>query len=149
MSGIDLRQASLSDLDALTKLFDAYRVFYRQPPDEAAARAFLKARFANLESVIFLAEVDDEPAGFTQLYPSFSSVSMRRVFILNDLFVVLDARGQGVAAALLSRAAEFARAAGALRLSLATEIDNKTAQRLYERHGWTREADFYHYSLPL
>ena len=29
----------------------------------------------------------DNPIGFVQLYPSFSSVSMMRSWVLNDLFV--------------------------------------------------------------
>ena len=58
-------------------------------------------------------------------------------------------RGRGVAEALLKRAATFAENAGALRLDLATQVENETAQRLYERLGWQPEDGFYHYSLPL
>jgi len=68
-------------------LIDAYRQFYKQSSDVASAYEFLKERFSHGESVIFLAFEGDQALGFTQLYPSFSSVSMARVFILNDLFV--------------------------------------------------------------
>ena len=149
MSEFRIVQGGLQHLDALAPLFDAYRVFYGQASDPGEARAFLHARLSGLESIIFLAFREDEPGGFTQLYPSFSSVSLGRVWILNDLFVTPELRGQGVAEALLNRAATFAEKAGALRLSLATGIENKTAQRLYERTGWRREDDFYHYSLKI
>ena len=87
MNDISVRQAALSDLDDLATLFDQYRVFQGQPADLAAARAFLRERFDHGESVVFMA-VDGTPAvGFAQLYPSFSSVALQRVFILNDLFV--------------------------------------------------------------
>jgi len=36
----------------------------------------------------------DQLMGFAQLYPSFSSVSMKRLWILNDLFVSSEARGK-------------------------------------------------------
>lgn len=46
--------------------------------------------------------------GFTQLYPSYSSVSMQGTFILNDLFVHLNFRDKGIGEALMNHAKEFA-----------------------------------------
>ena len=149
MSDLRVVQAGLQHLDALVPLFDAYRVFYEQESDVEKAEAFLRERLSGLESIIFLAFQGDEPGGFTQLYPSFSSVSLARIWILNDLFVTPEQRGRGLAEALLQRAATFAANAGALRLSLATQVENETAQRLYERLGWQREDGFYHYSLQV
>ncbi len=37
--------------------------------------------------MLFLAHEGDTVLGFTQLYPTFSSVSLARVFVFNDLFV--------------------------------------------------------------
>jgi len=136
-------------LEALAPLFDGYRQFYKQASDVNAARAFLGARLQREESVIFLALESARGLGFTQLYPSFSSVSMRRLWILNDLFVSPEARGKGVGEALLARAAEFARDSGAVGLQLETATDNFPAQRLYERCGWKRETDFYTYVLEV
>lgn len=45
MSNITIRQAVLSDLEALVPLFDDYRQFYGRPSDIFAAREFLLARF--------------------------------------------------------------------------------------------------------
>ena len=91
MPDVLVRQAVLADLAVLAPLFDGYRQFYGRASDPAAAEAFLRARFDHGESVLFLATDDSgRPLGFTQLYPSFSSVSLARVFILNDLFVVPD-----------------------------------------------------------
>ncbi len=149
MTGLTVRRAGADNLDALAVLFDAYRQFYRQPADIAGARTFLAERIAQAESVLFLAELDGQPAGFTQLYPSFTSAGMARIFILNDLFVAPEARGQGVATALLRHAAEFGRAEGAVRLVLSTATDNFTAQALYEREGWLRDDAFLTYRLAL
>jgi len=88
-------------------------------------------------------------AGFTQLYPSFSSASAARIFILNDLFVVPAFRRMGAGAALLTAARAFGEAAGAVRLTLSTEVTNESAQALYEACGWTRQTDFHVYNLSL
>ena len=130
-------------------LFDAYRRFYRQPSDLRHARSFLRARLDRKESVILLALDQSEAVGFTQLYPSFSSVSMARIFILNDLFVSPEARGKGVGSALLAAAADFGKQAGAVRLALTTETSNTVAQSVYERMGWVRDTTFYTYELTL
>jgi GNAT superfamily N-acetyltransferase len=144
-----VRQATVQDLDALTPLFDAYRVFYRKASDPGGARSFLWDRFSNLESVVFLAEVKGKAVGFTQLYPSFSSGSMARILVLNDLYVAPEERGKGAGRALLAAAAEYGRTTGALRLTLQTELTNARAQQLYEANGWKRDEVFCSYTLEL
>jgi GNAT superfamily N-acetyltransferase len=147
---MQVEQATAADLDALVPLFDAYRLFYGQCSDEAGARAFLAERFARAESAIFIARgAAGEALGFTQLYPSFTSAGMKRIFILNDLFVAQGARRRGVASALLRAAAAFARAEGAARLALSTAFDNRAAQSVYEAHGWQRDEQFHSYNLRL
>ena len=148
--GVAVRQATILDLDLLVPLFDAYRQFYRRPSDLGLARRFLLERFEHNESIIFLAVGRDGRAvGFTQLFPSFSSASAARIFILNDLFVLPEARRMRVGSQLLSAAASFGRAAGAVRLTLSTEVTNETAQALYETEGWKQQTNFYVYDLAL
>jgi len=144
-------RATLDDLDALAPLFDGYRVFYKQPPDPALARAFIEERLRRDESVVFIARDggNREALGFTQLYPMFSSVSAHRIWVLNDLFVAPAARKRGVARALMDCARDFATEAGALRLILETAEDNHAAQALYESLGYVRESGERHYSLGL
>ena len=150
IQNFQIRQASVADIGTLVALFDAYRVFYGKPSDLALARAFLLERFQHNQSGIFLALQDSGAAvGFTQLYPSFSSVSAARSFILNDLFVVPEARRAGVAAQLLGAAADYGRAVGAIRLSLSTAVSNESAQALYVSEGWVLDAEFHAYSLSL
>ncbi len=149
MSTIEIRRATLDDLDSLVPLFDAYRQFYRLASDTQLARRFLQERFETQQSIAFLAFDGTKAVGFTQLYPSFSSGAMAPIYILNDLFVTRTARGRGVASALLEAAAKFGREAGAIRLVLSTELGNTTAQRVYERMGWKRDSAFCVYNLPL
>ena len=146
---VEVRQATRADVDLLVPLFDAYRQFYRQAGDLERARRFLLERLEHDQSVIFLAFDGAAAIGFTQLYPSFSSGVMARIFILNDLFVAPEARRRGAASALLQAAAQYGRRAGALRLVLSTEISNTTAQSVYERSGRKRDTVFCVYQLAL
>lgn len=131
-----IRRATIADVGAIAPLFNHYRMFYRQASDEALAHRFIGERLQRGESVIFLAEVGGKVAGFTQLFPSFSSVRAGSAFVLNDLYVDIAARRLGVARALLQEAADFARADGAIRLELETDHDNRDAQALYRHMGW-------------
>jgi GNAT superfamily N-acetyltransferase len=149
MNSILIRQAVLSDIEALAPLLDQYRQFYGHESDLLAAREFLLARFNHGESVLFIAYEAGEPAGFVQLYPSFSTASLARTFILNDLFVSENCRRKKVGALLLEAAADFAKSLGAVRLTLSTAATNKPAQALYESAGWKRDEQFivYHYAI--
>ncbi len=149
-AGIRIVRAGREELDDLVPLFDGYRQFYAQRSDVAAARAFLGDRIDRDESVIYLAYTNPrEAAGFTQLYPSFSSVSLKQLWILNDLFVRSDVRRGGVGRALLERARQHAVETGAKGLILSTAGTNKSAQTLYESCGWQRDDEFLHYHLFL
>ena len=142
-------QASLLNLEQLIPLFDGYRVFYKQDSNLQAARKFLNERFKENDSVIFLATASGGTGlGFTQLYPSFSSVSMQRTYILNDLYVTSEARKKGVGEALMEAAKQFAIASGSKGLTLETDIDNP-AQNLYKKLGWKKDTDVNHYTWEV
>ncbi|MEO0801673.1 MAG: GNAT family N-acetyltransferase [Cyanobacteria bacterium J06642_2] len=136
-------------LESLAALFDLYRVFYQQVSDLDGAKLFLAERLQACDSQIFVAIATDKPIGFTQLYPSFSSVSMQKIWILNDLYVIESYRGRGVAHALMKTAERYARDTGAVRVTLSTQLSNAKAQTLYEARGYVRDSEFSHYALEL
>lgn len=146
---MEVFQAYLDHLEEVSQLFDKYRVFYKASSDPGAASQFLQERLQKGESVIFVASNGEKIVGFTQLYPGFSSVSMRRIWTLNDLFVEPAFRKQGVGSLLMSAAEEFVRETGAVRIVLATQIANTTAQSLYESRGYRKDEEFYHYALSV
>ncbi|GAC1403957.1 MAG: GNAT family N-acetyltransferase [Candidatus Velthaea sp.] len=146
-----VRAATAADLDEIVPLFDAYRVFYERPSDVAAARTFLAERMRRDESRLFVAiqEATNRAIGFTQLYPSFSSTVLGRVWILNDLFVDAQARRSGAGSALMAAAEDFARSTGAVGVTLSTAHTNLTAQRVYTKRGYVHDAGFRDYYLAL
>jgi ribosomal protein S18 acetylase RimI-like enzyme len=146
-----IRRASEADLRTVAELFDAYRQFYGQSADYALAEAFLRARFTDNDSVVFLA-IDPQSGdglGFVQLYPSFSSAAARRIWILNDLYVAPPARQRGVGRALLDAARDHGVSTGARRLVLSTAATNRAARALYESYGYEQENMFVVYKLEL
>lgn len=143
-------KASIDDIDSVSPLFNLYRVFYGQNSDLEKAHAFLKERILNNESIIFIAKNDiGTVVGFTQLYPSFSSISVSRSWILNDLYVIAEARRTGVAKKLMDAAKAFAMRVHAKGITLETATDNITAQNLYESIGYTKNTDSYYYFLEF
>jgi GNAT superfamily N-acetyltransferase len=146
---VTIARATIEDLDALLPLVTAYRVFYHQEPDAKRERAFLAQHLETETSTIFIAWLDGNAAGFAQLFQTFSTVRLGPSLILEDLYVVPAARGAGVAGELLARASDYARDLGATGMFLETATDNLTAQRVYERAGWRREAQFYKYNATL
>lgn len=142
-------KATLMDLEHVSQLFDLYRVFYKQSSNIGAAKEFIRERMEKEDSVIFIAVENGRYLGFTQLYPSFSSVSMKRLWILNDLYVTKEARNKGVAKKLLDAAKQLAIDTQAKGLNLQTAVDNLAAQSLYEADGWVKDEAFYSYELIL
>ena len=145
----EVAQATPADVGKIAPLFDAYRQFYGKAHDVEAARRFLFARLSKAEAVLFLARQAEDAVGFVNLYPVFSSVNLTRQWILNDLYVVPEARKLGVGRALMDRAYQLAVATRANCLTLETASDNIPSQRLYESLGWKRNEEFYRYVLPL
>ena len=144
---ITIRVVMAADIDTVAPLFDAYRQFYGQASNLDLARSFLQERCSGNESTLLLAEQGATPAGFTQLYPSFSSTRAARIYILNDLYVVPLYRRAGIGRLLLQEAARYALEKGAIRLTLSTAHANLPAQRLYESLGWKLDEQFRTYSL--
>ncbi len=140
-------EARAEHAEDIARLFDMYRMFYDQPSNLRGARTFIDARLANGDSHILCCDRDGEIVGFTQLYPSFSSVRMRPVWILNDLFVDPSARRHGVARALMRAARQHAVDTGAAYLTLESRRENTSAQAVYTAEGWTRDHDYDHFSI--
>lgn len=138
-------QAELSHLDGLIELFDSYRVWYRKSSDKTSARKFLKERLTSKDAVIYIAMHEGKQIGFTQLYPSFSSTKMQRLWVLNDLYVNESHRGQGISKSLINAAKQLCKETDACGLLLETEQNNQIGNRLYPAVGFELEKNNFYF----
>lgn len=146
---MQIYRATTEHLDEVAFLFDRYRMFYGRPSDLDSAKEFIRERLQTRDAAILLAVEGDRSFGYSQLFPSWSSVSMQRVWILNDLYVLPQARNRGIAKALINAARDLAMTTEAVRIILATEVTNTVGQNLYESMGYRKFEEFYHYLLEI
>ena len=142
--------ANEADLPDVLPLFAGYQRFYTgRAQDDSKNLEFLR-RFVDGGDGRLLVARDDGGAavGFANLYWTFSSTVAEEHVLMNDLFVSEAARGTGVGRALIDAAVEAARERGSRTLSWMTALDNRTAQRLYERMGAERSA-WFEYELAV
>ncbi len=142
-------QASLEHLDQLTPMFIRYREFYNAMPQQDESKDFLTQRLNKQEAIILLAIENDAPLGFCLVYPSFSSVLLRPIWIINDMYVTEESRRKQVAKKLLKDIEQRARAHDVVRLRVSIHASNEIAQRLYEASDFLEDQHFRSYILPL
>lgn len=144
-----VRRAVLEDLHPLSVLFDEYRQFYGASSNLELSYKFLKQRFLNEESVIFIHVKDEVLTGFVLLYMGFSSVACSIYYILDDVYVRPIYRRQGSAKQLIDTAILFARHQNAQRISLETQKNNYQSHQLYEQMGFVKDDEFQTYHCFL
>jgi len=145
-----IRRANINDIPKLSLLFDAYRVFYEKETDIQQATIFLSERINNNESVIFVAEDDNQILiGFVQLYPIFSSTRMKRLWLLNDLFVDENQRSKGISIALIEEAKKLCKASQSCGMILETAKTNDIGNNLYPKTGFELDNDHNYYSWNI
>jgi len=141
----EITRANIADLEELSLLFDAYRVFYGKATDLEGAAFFLSERIIKEESVIYIARTKGIMVGFTQLYPLFSSTNMNRIWLLNDLYLHPDYRGLKISNLLLDRAKQLALETKTIGISLETAKTNIPGNALYPKAGFKLDEDHNYY----
>ena len=139
------RAATISDIESLNRLFDLYRVFYNQESNLKVSKSFLLERFENEDSKIFVAEDSGILVGFVQLYPIFSSTQMKRLWLLNDLFVDESYRGKGYSKGLIEAAKNLAIETNSAGLLLETDRSNLVGNKLYPKVGFNLDKNHNYY----
>jgi ribosomal protein S18 acetylase RimI-like enzyme len=144
---LEIVLAEVEHLDAVAMLLDRYRMFRGQVSNLPAVRHFLFERMLNHESVIFLAQdkISGQAFGFLQLFPTFSSLALDAVWILSELFVMPEVRGQGVASKLTLEAIDLVRKRQDRGLLLEIPPDNQEARELFESLGFAPDEAALHY----
>ncbi|HMT28523.1 MAG TPA: GNAT family N-acetyltransferase [Bacteroidia bacterium] len=145
-----IRPLQPGDLEKVAFLFDQYRVFYGEVSDYNSALEFLSERMHENESVVFIAvEPNGVFSGFVQLYPIFSSVKLKRQWLLNDLFVAENFRNNGLGRKLIDACKNFCRETNSGGLLLETAKTNISANNLYLNTGFKvqYEQNFYFWDI--
>jgi GNAT superfamily N-acetyltransferase len=149
MNKLTIRQATIQDLSKLVPIFDDYREYFGQQKDPAAVDQFLFEKFEHLESVIFIAQLEDEVVGFAQLYPVYSSLTLQRVWLLNDFFIAEEFRGNGIGTKLFAKVKEFTLLTKSKGIELSVEHSNKKAWVFWEKQGFKMDKEFRYYFYKL
>jgi GNAT superfamily N-acetyltransferase len=143
-----IRHATAADRDAFLAMWDD---FVATDPNEPGNRTMAAANWARIESGALHALIATDAAGAAQgflLYNAFAFTwSAGEVAYLQDLYVCAEARGQGLATALIAALADIGRAKGWFKIFWMTQAHNLSAQRLYDRVALRR--DYVRYDLPL
>jgi GNAT superfamily N-acetyltransferase len=149
MSELTIRQATIQDLSKIVSIFDSYREYFKQQKDPVRVEQFLYEKFEHMESVIFIAQLEDEVVGFAQLYPVFTSLTLQRVWLLNDFFIVEEYRGSGVGTQLFAKVKEFTLLTKSKGIELSVEHTNKKAWAFWEKQGFKMDEEFRYYFYKL
>jgi len=138
-----LAEQDRAEWEALAR---GYKAFYRTDvPDEDYDRAW--RRLMAGEAIHGLgARLDGRLAGIAHFLFHAQTWS-RDCCYLQDLFTAADARGKGVATALIEAVAEEARKRGAVKYYWLTKADNESARALYDRIARWKGFLRYDYSL--
>lgn len=142
------RLANKGDLESLSVLFHEYRntsISLENLAQLADTQAWVEARFDHDDAVFILAIDDEKIVAFITLYQGFSSVSLQKYWILNDLYVRVSVRGKSCAKGLMVFAHDYAVTTGAKGIELETGEHNMIAQNLYAGLGYVQNTHYKHY----
>ena len=125
------------DLPVLMPMLRAYCDFYEVDPRDDRLVALCRALIDDPAkgSRRSPADEDGEPLGFATVFWTWQTLDACRIGVLNDLYVVPEARGPGVGRQLIEHCRGLCRKRAAGKLVWETAPDNVTAQRLYDGIG--------------
>jgi GNAT superfamily N-acetyltransferase len=148
--GVEVRDARPEEVEELLPLMRAYCDFYDfDPPDEALREMLTTLIGDPREGSVFIARDPEGAAvGLATLDWRWSASRGARIGHLEDLYVAEDARGAGIAEALIEACAQRCRERGAPALDWLTRPDNGRARAVYERVG-AEASDWVEYDLDL
>lgn len=149
MKELQIIRAELENIDMASLIFNDYRTFYNQQPNIRGCYDFLSERMINNESLVYLGLIENNPVAFMQIYQSFSSVGLKKIYILNDLYVAEKYRNKKIGRAMLVKALEVAKTQNITKIILQTAKNNQPAQNLYQSFGFSQEQEFLTLAIDL
>lgn len=153
-AGIAIREAASDDGERILPLMPLLADFdvpaSRNPDhlwqsDAAMLRRWIDGEY---DCLVHVAERDGDLVGFTMVSLRPELLSQEPSAHLEAIAVTADARGSGVASALLGAAEQAAAGRGALTMTLHVFANNARARRFYEVAGYDGELLRYIKHLP-
>jgi GNAT superfamily N-acetyltransferase len=147
--GVEVRPARTDEIEEMLPLIRAYCEFYETEPNDDGLRNMFETLISEpSQGAVFIARADGKAVGFATLDWKWSSLKGARLGYLEDLFVDPEARGRGIADALIEVCAERCRELGMPALEWLTAPDNHRAQKVYDRTG-AESGTYLEYDLEL
>jgi len=132
--GVEIRPARADEIEEMLPLIRAYCEFYEtEPNDDGLRRMFETLINDPSQGAVFIARDGGSAVAFATLDWKWSSLKAARIGYLEDLFVDPEARGRGIADALIEVCADRCRELGMPAMQWLTAPDNHRAQRVYDR----------------
>ncbi len=139
---VEIQPVRVVDLPLLMPMLRAYCDFYGVEPRDDRLVALCRALIEDPQegSQIIARRLEPsgdvgDPVGFATIFWTWQTLDAARIGVMNDLYVVPDARGGGVGRRLIEQCRGLCRKRGAKKLVWETAPDNRTAQRLYDSTG--------------
>jgi GNAT superfamily N-acetyltransferase len=147
--GVEVRPAHTDEIEEMLPLIRAYCEFYETEPDDEGLRSMFETLINEpSEGAVFIARDGGKAVGFATLDWKWSSLKAARIGYLEDLFVDPEARGRGIADALIEVCAARCRELGMPAMEWLTAPDNHRAQKVYDRTG-AESGTYMEYDLEL
>jgi GNAT superfamily N-acetyltransferase len=147
--GVDVRPAHTDEIEEMLPLIRAYCEFYETEPDDEGLRSMFETLINEpSQGAVFIARDGGKAVGFATLDWKWSSLKAARIGYLEDLFVDPEARGRGIADALIEVCAARCRELGMPAMEWLTAPDNHRAQKVYDRTG-AESGTYMEYDLEL
>ncbi len=146
---MEIKLCEINDLERLAPLFDDYRQHFKQASDLESVRNYLQQRLEANETKIYLVQTGEELHGFVLLYPSFSSIGLAPIWILNDFYLKSGNQKRLMAKALLDQIRLDCHDAGGIRIEVTTRKENHKLHKLYKEYGFEKDYKYDYYFLQL
>jgi GNAT superfamily N-acetyltransferase len=146
MTDVSIARPTPADRAEWERLFRSYLAFYETSLETEAIERTWRELMRDQVMHARIARLDGRVIGIVHFLEHVST-SAADVCYLQDLFTEPEARGRGVAGALIEAVVEESRARGCSRVYWVTHESNATARRLYDRVGV--DSGFIRYQISL
>lgn len=137
-----ISRATPPDVESLTPIYDAYRVFSEYKSNLEGTRQYLLQQIQQGPSIIWLARMNDTLCGFLQATPEHCGITLKVKWHLSNLYVIPEARGQHIGSQLIHTAKRHAAGTGSDWLFAFIAHDNVASKALFAKFRFARDTDY-------